>query len=277
MKSKRCVSRVLLHVGLCLGVAVMAFPIVWMFLVALKTSPETLAYPMTWLPHNPTIQNFKNVFLTKNFGGYFFNSIVVALVTTVLAIVVAAPAAYGFSRYKYFLGRTLQSFFLTTQMLPGILLVIPYFVMMRALGLINTYPSLFLLYTALSLPFCTWMLIGFFHEIPREIDEAAMIDGCGPFGVFFRVVLPLAAPGLAATAMFAFLVAWKEYLFALALTTDESMELITVGLANMFTEDRIAWNDVLAAALIVTAPALFLYAFLERHMERGLTAGAVKG
>jgi multiple sugar transport system permease protein len=121
------------------------------------------------------------------------------------------------------------------------------------------------------------MLIGFFHSIPREIDQAALVDGCGKFGVFFRVVLPLAAPGLAATALFAFLVAWKEYLFALALTSEDSMYVLTVGLANLFGEVRVAWNEVMAGAIIATVPALVFYAFLEKHMVRGLTAGAVKG
>jgi len=255
----------------------MIFPLAWMLLVSLKTEPETFAYPMTWLPQAPTLRNYANVWLLKKFGRYFLNSSIVAAVTTLLAMAVAAPAAYGFSRFRYPFSSTLQSFFLTTQMVPGILLVIPYFVMMRAAGLVNTYPSLFLIYTALALPFCTWMLIGFFHSIPREIDQAALVDGCGKFGVFFRVVLPLAAPGLAATALFAFLVAWKEYLFALALTSEDSMYVLTLGLANLFGEVRVAWNEVMAGAIIATVPALVFYAFLEKHMVRGLTAGAVKG
>ena len=270
-------ARPALVAGLAGGVFLMIFPIAWMLLVSLKTEPETFAYPMTWLPREPTLRNYATVWLLKNFARYFLNSAVVAGVTTLLAMAVAAPAAYGFSRFRYPFSGTLQSFFLTTQMVPGILLVIPYFVMMRAAGLINSYPSLFLIYTALALPFCTWMLIGFFHGIPREIDQAALVDGCGKFGVFFRVVLPLAAPGLAATALFAFLVAWKEYLFALALTSDESMYVLTVGIGNLFGEVRVAWNEVMAAAMIATVPALVFYAFLERHMVRGLTAGAVKG
>lgn len=262
---------------LAVGTLLMIFPLVWMLLVSLKTEPETFAYPMTWLPQAPTLRNYANVWLLKKFGRYFLNSSIVAAVTTLLAMAVAAPAAYGFSRFRYPFGGTLQSCFLTTQMVPGILLVIPYFVMMRAAGLVNSYPSLFLIYTALALPFCTWMLIGFFHSIPREIDQAALVDGCGKFGVFFRVVLPLAAPGLAATALFAFLVAWKEYLFALALTSEDSMYVLTLGLANLFGEVRVAWNEVMAGAIIATVPALVFYAFLEKHMVRGLTAGAVKG
>jgi multiple sugar transport system permease protein len=196
---------------------------------------------------------------------------------TVLAMVVAAPAAYGFSRFAYRAGGALQSFFLATQMVPGILLVIPYFTVMRALGLVNTYASLFLIFTALSLPFCTWMLIGFFAGIPRELDEAAHVDGCGRYAVFFRVILPLTAPGLAATALFAFIAAWKEYLFALVLATDSSMFTVTVAIAGLFAETRTSWNYVMAAAVITTIPALIFYLFLERYMVRGLTAGAVKG
>jgi multiple sugar transport system permease protein len=270
-------TRTALYVGVGLGALVMVFPIAWMLLVSLKTDAETVAYPMTWLPRRLNFGSYANVWLLKNFARYFLNSAAVAAVTTLLAMTAAAPAAYGFSRFKYPLSRTLQSFFLTTQMVPGILLVIPYFVMMRAAGLVNSYTSLFLIYTALALPFCTWMLIGFFHSIPKEIDEAALVDGCGRFGVFFRVVLPLAAPGIAATALFAFLVAWKEYLFALALTSEESMYVLTVGIANLFGETRVAWNEVMAAAMLATVPALVFYMFLERHMVRGLTAGAVKG
>ena len=161
--------------ALAVGTLLMIFPLVWMLLVSLKTEPETFAYPMTWLPQAPTLRNYANVWLLKKFGRYFLNSSIVAGVTTLLAMAVAAPAAYGFSRFRYPFASTLQSFFLTTQMVPGILLVIPYFVMMRAAGLVNTYPSLFLIYTALALPFCTWMLIGFFHSIPREIDQAALV------------------------------------------------------------------------------------------------------
>lgn len=266
-----------LYMGVGLGALVMVFPIAWMLLVSLKTDAETVAYPMTWLPHKLHFGSYVNVWLLKNFARYFLNSAAVAAVTTLLAMAAAAPAAYGFSRFTYPLSRTLQSFFLTTQMVPGILLVIPYFVMMRAAGLVNSYSALFLIYTALALPFCTWMLIGFFRGISKEIDEAALVDGCGRFGVFFRIVLPLAAPGLAATALFAFLVAWKEYLFALALTSEESMYLLTVGIANLFGETRVAWNEVMAAAMLATVPALVFYMFLERHMVRGLTAGAVKG
>jgi ABC-type glycerol-3-phosphate transport system permease component len=267
----------LLYGGLLLGTGFMVSPILWMVLVSLKTEAETVAYPMTWLPEHPTLQNFTDVWLNRHFVRNVLNSTLVALVSTVLAMSFAAPAAYGFSRFAYRGGGALKSFFLTTQMVPGILLVIPYFTVMRALGLVNTYPSLFLIFTALALPFCTWMLIGFFASIPRELDEAACMDGCSRYGVFLRVILPLSAPGLAATALFAFIAAWKEYLFALVLATDSSMFTVTVAIAGLFAETRTPWNYVMAAAVITTIPALVFYVFLERYMVKGLTAGAVKG
>ncbi len=267
-----------LHYGaLAVSAIVVTFPIDWMILVSLKKPSETFVYPITWLPASPTFENYNHVLIFANFARYFLNSAIVASATTILAIAVAAPAAYGFSRFNYRLGHSLQLFFLVTQMFPGILLVIPYFVMMRAFGMLNSYASLILVYTAFALPFCTWMLIGFFRSIPVELDNAALIDGCGRLGAFTRVVLPLASPGLAATALFAFLLAWKEYLFALALTTQKDMYVLTVGLATLFTEVRVEWNDLLAAAVIATIPALIFYAFLERHMVRGLSMGALKG
>ena len=168
-------------------------------------------------------------------------------------------------------------FILMTQMFPGILLVIPYFSLMGAAGLLNTYPALVIAYTSFSLPFCTWMLKGFFDSIPPELDEAAMIDGCSRTSAFLRVILPLSAPGLVATAIFSFLVAWNEFLFAVVLTSTPGMYLVTVGIASNIGQFRIQWNDLMAASVLATLPTIILYAFLERYLVQGLTAGAVKG
>ena len=278
MRSRQArLSTLFVYAALVVSVVFMTFPLLWILLVSFKTLDETFAFPIVWIPKAPTLQNYLKVWGVGGFTRYFINTVVVALVTTLLAMSVAAPAAYGFSRFKYRLGKTLPSFFLVTQMFPAILLVIPYFVMMRSAGLINTYPALFLIFSALALPFCTWMLIGFFEGISRELDEAAMVDGCNRFQAFLLIILPLSAPGLVATALFAFVLATKEYLFPLALTSEKSMYMLVQGIAALFTDVRVPWNEVMAAAMIATVPALVFYAFLERHLIRGLTSGAVKG
>lgn len=268
---------VFVHSAVVIAGLLMAFPIAWMLLESLKTPADQGAFPLQWIPAHPTLQNFATAWRFAHLETYTRNSLIVAGATTILAVGAGAPAAYGFSRFKYRFGAILESTVLTAQMLPAILLVIPYFVVARALGLLNTYPGLFLVYTALALPFCIWMLIGIFRGIPTDLDEAALVDGCGWFGAFFRIVLPLAAPGIAATALFAFLVAWKEYLFALAITTDSSMFVVTVGIAGLFGEIRVDWGAIMAASVIATLPVLALYSVLDRFLVAGLSGGAVKG
>ena len=186
-------------------------------------------------------------------------------------------AAYGFSRFRFRGNRPLMFLFLVTQMVPAILLLLPYFVTMRVLGLLDSYVGLVLAYSSFALPFCTWMLKGFFDSIPREIDEAAMIDGASRLQALLRVVVPLALPGMAATGLFAFLVSWNHYLFALGLATSPQMYTLPVGIALSIGEFRIAWPDLMAGAAIASVPTILVYSFLERYFVQGLTAGAVKG
>ncbi len=253
------------------------FPLGWMISTSFKPTEDTYVIPPLWIPPHPTLSSYETILGIQNFPRYFFNSAVVSLATTILALIFACLAGYGFSRFRFRGSRLLMVFTLITQMFPGILLVIPYFAVMNSLGLFNTYPALVIAYTSFSLPFCIWMLKGFFDSIPAELDEAAMIDGCGRFSAFLRVILPLSAPGLAATAIFSFLIAWNEFLFAVALTSTPDMSLVTVGIVSNIGQFRIAWNDLMAAAVLATIPTITLYTFLERYLVQGLTAGAVKG
>ena len=253
------------------------FPLAWMISTSLKPTEDAYVIPPMWIPEHPTLSSFATVLGIQNFPRYFCNSGVVSLATTILAMVFACTAGYGFSRFRFRGSRALMIFTLITQMFPGILLVIPYFQVMNSLGLFNTYPALVIAYTSFSLPFCIWMLKGFFDSIPTELDEAALIDGCGRFGSFFRVILPLSTPGLAATAIFSFLIAWNEFLFAVALTSTPDMSLVTVGIVSNIGQFRISWNDLMASSVLATIPTIVLYSFLERYLVQGLTAGAVKG
>lgn len=253
------------------------FPFAWIVCTALKDLSETFLIPPSWWPRHPTLENFVKIWTIQSFGRYFLNSLIVSGVTTLLSIVLASLAGYGFSRFKLPGGRAMMVGVLAAQMFPGIVLLIPYFTLASRLQMLNTYAVLILAYTSFSLPFCVWMMKGFFDGIPQELDEAATIDGCSALGAFSRVVLPLSLPGVVATAIFSFLVAWNEFLFAVVLATRENMYVVTVGIALNIGQFRIQWNELMAGAVLATVPTIILYALLERHLVRGLSAGAVKG
>ncbi len=253
------------------------FPFAWILSTALKTLAETFRMPPIWWPPHPTLDNFVKIWTIQSFGRYFVNSLIISGTTTLLSIVLASLAGYGFSRFRMPGGRIAMVGVLTAQMFPGIVLLIPYFTLASRLQMLNTYPVLILAYTSFSLPFCVWMMKGFFDGIPTELDEAATIDGCSALGAFLRVVLPLSMPGVVATAIFSFLVAWNEFLFAVVLATRETMYVVTVGIALNIGQFRIQWNELMAGAVLATVPTIILYALLERHLVRGLSAGAVKG
>ena len=267
----------MIYLSLITVTAAVLFPMVWMLSTSLKTEPETFRMPPTWVPVEPTFQAYSSMWKMKNFARYFLNTLAVAASATALSLLLSVPASYGFARFKFRGARVMMSFILVTQMLPSVLLVIPYFTLMRFLGLLNTHLALVLAYASFSLPFSTWMLQGFFATIPRQLDEAAMVDGCSRLQSIVRVVVPLAVPGLGATSLFTFLLAWNHYLFALTLATRESMYTISVGLGAMIGEFRIAWNELMAAALLATIPTLIVYTFLERYFVQGLMGGSVKG
>lgn len=274
---RRDLRTLLIYLALITVTMAVLFPMVWMLSTSLKTEPETFRMPPTWVPLDPTFQAYGSIWQMKNFARYFLNTLVVAVSATVLSLLLSVPASYGFARFRFRGARVMMSFILITQMLPSVLLVIPYFTLMRILGLLNTHLALVLAYASFSLPFSTWMLQGFFATIPRQLDEAAMVDGCSRLQAVIRVVVPLAVPGLGATSLFTFLLAWNHYLFALTLATQESMYTISVGLGAMIGEFRIAWNELMAAALLATIPTLIVYTFLERYFVQGLMGGSVKG
>ena len=262
---------------LILILAVILFPLYWITVTSLKTIPETYLWPPTFWPKKLTFEGFSRVWTYSNFSRMFVNSLIVAVSSTLLSVVMASLAAYGFSRFKFRGSKIVLFFFLFTQMVPAILLLLPYFIMMRKLNMINSYGALIIAYTSFSLPFCTWMLKGFFDSIPADIDEAAMIDGCNRVQTLWHVIMPLALPGIAATTLFGFLVAWNHYLFAMGLTTTPDMYTLPVGIASMDGEFRVAWNEMMAGAIIASLPALVLYLLLQKWFVKGLTAGAVKG
>ena len=259
------------------ALVIVLFPFYWMLNTSLKPASEVFVSPPTFISPNWSLDAYAALFSTRPVGRYFANSLVVAVGATLVSVSLAALAAYGLTRFFPRGATPFVMFLLFTKMLPETLLIIPYFQLMSELNLLNTYIALILAYSSFALPFSVWMLIGFFRSIPREIDEAAVVDGASVLQAFRRVILPLARPGLTAVALFTFLLAWNSYVWALVLTTDSSMFVLSVGIANMVGEYRVQWNELMAAAFVAALPVMVLYSLLERHLVDAITAGAVKG
>ncbi|NIO04794.1 MAG: ABC transporter permease subunit [Proteobacteria bacterium] len=252
------------------------FPFAWMFSTSLKTESEAFKIPPTWIPIDLTVDSYIGIWVRKNFGTYFFNSTVISLSTALLSTFFGALAGYGFSRFFFNGRRFLIGFFLATQMLPGVLLVGPYFRILSKVGLYDTRTGLVIAFLTICLPFSTWMMKGFIDKVPDELDQAAMVDGCSRMGIFFKIILPIVAPGMVATILFGFLLAWGDLLWALCLTSSEPMITVTLGIARTVGEFRIIWPMLMAGSLVGGMPAIILYIFLQRLLVQGLTAGAVK-
>ena len=222
-------------------------------------------------------EHFSKILKGDSFWTWFRNSLIVSVGTSLLGLVIAIPAGYAFSRYK-FTGRDVSMFaFLLVQMFPGIIILVPYFLVMKTLGLLNSHLGLILAYCVTALPLCVWMLKGFFDTVPRELEEAATLDGCNQFQVFTKVVLPLSMPAVAVTALFSFLAAWNEFLLALTFNTSNDMYTLPVGLASLISATGQAWGDFAAASILVSLPVALLFLFFQKFLIEGLSAGGVKG
>ncbi|MGD0267201.1 MAG: carbohydrate ABC transporter permease [Candidatus Methylomirabilota bacterium] len=253
------------------------FPIAWMLSTSFKSEAEALSLPVRWIPEHPTLAAYVEMWTLKPFGTYFWNSIVVSGVTALLSTVVGALAGYGFSRFQ-FRGRTsLLAFFLATQMISGVLVIGPYFQILAAVELYNSLTGLIIAYVTICLPFAAWMSKGYFDSIPKELDEAGLVDGASRLQIFIRIICPIAVPGTVSTLLFAFLLAWQDLLWALCLISIDEKRTVTLGVAFTVGEFIIKWPMLTAASLIGSLPTILLYLFLQRFYVEGLARGAVKG
>ena len=251
-------------------------PIVLMYLASFKTADVLSVLPPP-LFFTPTLENYQKLLDTTPFVQYLWNTLIIAIATTVLSLVFGSLAAYSFTRFRYAGSDSLPLFYLVMRMLPRFVLVIPYYLLMRQLGLLNTHSALILAYTSFSLPFCIWLLIGFFKEIPIELEEAGMVDGASRIGVFTRIVIPLVAPGLAATAIFTFLLGWNELLFSLVLAGRDSRTLPTLATSFAVSDRGIEWGPLNAMGSLVLLPVIVMALLVQQHIVKGMTMGAVKG
>jgi multiple sugar transport system permease protein len=251
------------------------FPIYWIATASFKTERSLYARPPQWL-FSPILDNYHRVLNNIPFLQYLTNSLVIAIGTTVGSLVLGILAGYGFARFRFRGSDAVRFLVLVTRMAPRIVLVVPYYLMMQRLGLLDTYTGLLVAYVSFALPFSIWLLIGFFVDVPLEIEEAAMIDGCTRIGVLLRVVLPIVAPGLVVAAIFAFLVSWNEFLFALILS-GVKVKTLPVVIAGFGTDIGPLYGEMSAAAVMVMLPNIVMTVVLQRFLVRGLTLGAVKG
>jgi len=271
-------QHLLTYLLLALLVAVVIVPFLWMLVGSFRPTYEHMQRQGSslWI-ENPTTENYVRLFAEYDFARYFLNSTFVALVTAVFATSISAFAGYSLARFR-FPGRGLAGFLiLTTQMLPSVAIIIPLFLWFKQFMLIDTYWALLIAYNAFAIPFCTWMLRGFFSSIPPELEEAAQVDGASQFGAFLKIVLPLSAPGLLATAIFSFILAWQEFLFAVTFTSRADLRTLTVGIASMRGKDVIDWGLLNAGVVVTTIPLAILFVLVQRYLVQGLTAGAIKG
>ncbi|MEY9848800.1 carbohydrate ABC transporter permease [Streptacidiphilus sp. MAP5-3] len=234
-----------------------------------------------WIPQHLTLRPYIDIWSTVPLGHYFVNSLIVSTCSTVVSVLIAILAAYAVSRYR-FPGRQLFSVtVLSTQMFPGILFLLPLFLIYVNIGtatgvqLSNTLLGLVITYLTFTLPFSIWMLVGYFDSIPRELDEAAKVDGNGPIGALVRVIIPAAVPGIVTVAVYSFMTAWGEVLFA-SVMTDDSTRTLAVGLRNYASQNDVYWNQIMAASLVVSVPVVVAFLLLQRYLVAGLTAGSVK-
>jgi arabinogalactan oligomer / maltooligosaccharide transport system permease protein len=267
---------VALHAMLVGATAIALFPVIWILLASFKPGNAIRSSEIT-LVDDPTLDNYQQLLSDTDFLGWFVNSVAVAGFTMLIGVAMSAAAGYALSRFNFPGKRSLMWTFLVTQMFPVAILIVPIYTIMSDLGLINTRTSLVLAYCTIAVPFCAWMLRGYFNTIPREIDEAAALDGLGPYATFWRVMLPLARPGLAVTAFYSFLTAWGEVAYASAFIQTDDKFTLAYGLQTFVSEFNQNWALLTPAAILITIPAGLVFLYAQRHLVSGLSAGATKG
>ncbi len=262
---------------LLFGTFLLLFPIAWILVSSLKHPQELFSTPVHWIPYDPTLDNYVRLINDLAFLTYLKNSFIVALSTTIVVLPAATLAAYSFSRLPIMGRNSFVYLFTMTQMFPSVLLMISMYSLMTTLGLVNTYPCLIILYTTFALPLSTLMVKSYLDSIPVDLEEAAMVDGCGRLGALFKVTLPTIAPGLLAAGIFAFILSWDEFLYALTFTSSDAMRTIPIGIMYFRERWLMRWELIMAGSMLCLIPVLIAFVFVRKFLLAGLTAGAVKG
>ena len=254
-----------------------AFPLAWMLSTSLKPSGEIFATPPGLVPARPTLDNFGRLLSETRFLTFFENSALVSAATVLLTLTVSATGAYSLTRFQFRGRDSVAGLILLTYMFAPIMIIIPFYILVKQLGIVNTRLALVLSYTTFCLPFCLWLLRSFFQSIPLELEEAALVDGAGRGRAVWYVMLPLALPGLIAAAIFTFILAWNDYLFALVLITSDELKTLPVGVNDLFNATIVDWGMIMAAGVMITVPAMAFFIAVQRYLIQGWGAGGVKG
>jgi len=277
MKNRLQTNQVVSLVAALLVTLVMLFPIYWILVSSFKTDAEIFATPPTLFPHQPSLAGY----LSSSENGYsvgraFVNSCLISLPSCLIALVLGVPAGYSLARYRPKGEHAFLMVFLVTQMLPVSLILTPLFILYKSIGLLNTFLAPILSSVTISVPFIVLMLRPYFLQMPHELEEAALIDGCGQFRAFLQIYLPIAAPGLVVAATFSFLFAWNDMIFSLTFISRQENRPLTAGIVNFLTQYGIKWNNIMAFGSIVVLPVIVLFTALQRQIVAGLTSGAIK-
>ncbi|MFG2592380.1 sugar ABC transporter permease [Streptomyces sp. NPDC048438] len=268
------VASLALHLTLIVTSVIAVFPVLWVLLTSLK--PAKFASTTDFFKET-TFENYTNLIKDTEFLSWFANSVIVAGLSTVIGVFVSATTGYAVSRFRFPGKRGLMWTLLVTQMFPVAVLIVPIYNIMSTMGLLNQPAGLVITYLTISVPFCAWMMKGFFDTIPREIDESGQVDGLTPFGTFWRLILPLAKPGLAVTAFYSFITAWGEVAYASAFMVGDENLTLAGGLQKFVNQYGAQWGPMTAASVLIAIPAALVFLFAQKHLVTGMSAGAVKG
>lgn len=276
VQSQRRAAKAGLMIGLILGAVFAAGPVLWMLSSSFKSNTQIFELPPRLLTDTFSFDAYIAIFTNAETMRFFLNSYIVAGAVTVLTLLVAIQAAYAFSRFDFRGKRILNVIIVSVQAVPPITLLIPYFGLMVALGLYNSYPGLILTYMVFTLPYAIIMMTGYFNTLPKELDEAVRVDGAGSMTALWRVLVPISVPGIVSIGIYTFMIAWNEYLFALTLTRTIDMRTVPIGIQLLMGQHSYEWNQIMAMSVLGSIPVLILFLIFQRYFISGLTAGSVK-
>jgi len=277
IKRKELISKILVLIALSVGAIYAGFPVLWMLLSSFKPNTEIFAYPPTFISKTFSLDAYVAVLTDPIRVRFFLNSYLVSTMVTIMTLIVGILAAYSFSRYDFKLKKPINMIIISVQAVPPITLLIPYFSLIVALKLYNTYMALILTYMVFTLPYAIIMMTGYFNTLPRELDEAVKIDGGSSFTALWQVLVPISIPGIVSTGIYTFMQAWNEYLFALTLTKTTDMRTVPIGIQLLMGQHSYNWNEMMSMSILGCLPVLILFLFFQRYFIAGMTAGSVKG
>lgn len=278
-RTKGNIQRIGAYATIAVALVITLFPVYWIAANSFKYDIDIFSIPPQWVPSNPTLKHYHAAFIERPFLIYALNSLIIAVSTTLVSVVFGSMAGYALARFQY-PGRwryQISFWILSTRMMPPIVTIIPLYIAFNYLGMLNTKPAVIIAYTAFNLPFATWMMKSYFQDLPVELEEAAMVDGDTRWGAFLHVALPLARPGLAATAIFCLIISWNEFLLALVLTLTERSQTLPIGIAGRVTQYSTYWGEISAAGFTACIPIMIFAFIVQKHLVRGISFGAVKG